>query len=73
MTPQCHVSILLKISIICLDLPRLNGKKAKTVFFRLQHTHFTVFFLKSNLLFLRQLVICDTVPLINLVTSETVL
>ena len=53
--------------------------KAKTVFFRrflgyviyqwsnsnAPHTHFTVIFLKSIYLFLRQLVICDTVPLIT--------
>jgi len=55
--------------------------KAKMVFFRrflgyviyqwkisnAPHTHFTVIFLDLNYYYLRQLVICDTVPLIDVI------
>ena len=60
MTPQCHVTIWLKIDIFLSVLIRLCNNYVGGQIPMPPHTNFTVIFL----FLLRQLVICDTVLLI---------
>ena len=70
MTPQCHVTIPLKLNMISVDLPRLNG--ILSAFLRLciiSVVKFPTYTFYSDFLKIefdkktRQLVICDTAPL----------